>query len=294
MNRSGDDNPDMTTIHGDLDEQAIDALLGACGGAIPAEFHDVAVLFTQLRDVIDAPAVPASPALAAMLAHGLPAARLEPRARTTSTRPGAWRRARRGALAVGLSALIGLPAVGVAAAQDRLPDWAQDMVETLLEATTPFELPDRSQAGDHAEQETRPSLTGRSDPRLGPADRVQAGTGPATLDPQETTGGADRDAKTTPAATGSQPLDAQRTHRDASQARSDPATTPQPTTVTTVSPSSSPTPSPSLTPVGGSGPTGTTASPAPAGSSEPASASPLTAIPPAPSVRQTEAPATTP
>lgn len=280
MSRPDDDTPDMTIIHGDLDEPAIDAVLSPRGGAVPARFEDVADLFRQLSAIVEAPAVPPSPDLAAILAHGLPAAASEKQAQTTPLRPTAWRRAHRTTLAVGLSAVIGLPAVGVAAAQDRLPDWAQDMVETLIETTSPFSLPGRDpQARDGSErQETRPSPAGRYEPEPGPAGLPRAATGPATAASEENTDAPDRDGTTAP--TGSpQPLGEQRAERDASRTTSDP-TTPRPTASATTTSSSSAT--------GDSYPTGD-----PTGASYPTSASYPTGDS-YPSVPQTSEPVTSP
>jgi hypothetical protein len=278
MSPSGDDSPDMTIIHGDLDEPAIDALVGARGGAVP-EFEDVAVLFMQLRGLIDAPAMPPSPDLAAMLAHGLPAARPEHGAQATSVRPGAWRRARRTALAIGLSAVVGIPAMGVAAARDRLPDWAQDMVETLIEATTPFPPPGReSRAEDHASQEIRPSPVDRPEPGPSPAV-LQATARPATLGGEEITDGPDGDGTTAAAGSTPQSLDPERADRDASQTTTDPTTRPQPAASSTVAPGGSTTSSHSSTPGASGYPTGATTTLDPEGSSGPTTWPSPTGIP---------------
>lgn len=204
MNRPGDDDPDMTMTRGDLDERAIDALFHSPGRAVHGDFQDVAVLFRRLRDSVDVPAGPPSAELAAMLASGLPPGPPQARQSAPVSRPALWYRGRRAATAVALSALLVVPTVGFAAAQDRLPGWAQEAVEDLIEMFTPFALPGQRSpsapgpdAGEPSSPEDRsepagvPSVVGEpvtGDSRLSEDDPDGAGTGGAG------TGGAGTDA----------------------------------------------------------------------------------------------------
>lgn len=238
MTCSDDHSPDMTTTLGDLDEPTIDAILGQSAGAVPGGFRDVAALLRQLSDIVEAPAVPPSSELAAMLAHGLPSTPSEKQVRIAGPRPLSWIRARRVALAVGLSAVIGLPAVGMAAAHEQLPAWAQNLVEAVIEATTPFSLPGRgANAGKGPErQESPPSSPGSYEPEPG-AEVLPRPTDRAIADIDENMDAANSEATTAP--TGPpQPTETHNPQRDTTVRTNDPSTTPAPAASVTTPPSS--------------------------------------------------------
>lgn len=145
MTRSSDDNVNMTNSFLDrrngLDDRTLDELLGADSRPESAQFEGVAVLLTDLRTLIDVPAPPPTSELAEMMALGLPATsgNLTP---ILGARRAARQRLRRTGLALGLSAAMGLPLAGLAAAKDLLPNLMDDAITTVIEAITPFHLSD--------------------------------------------------------------------------------------------------------------------------------------------------------
>lgn len=125
-----------------LDDTSIEALLGARSRARSAEFAEVAGVLTELRAVVDVRPPAPSSALAAMLEAGLPQLRQPSRDTAPAKSKSSGGRVRRAVLLAGLTSLVSVPVMGVAAAQDRLPDAAQHVVATVIKATTPFTVAD--------------------------------------------------------------------------------------------------------------------------------------------------------
>lgn len=114
-------------------------VVGAGGRPLGQDLQPVAAFLSQLRGLGELPAPRPSEELASVLTYGF-AAPEAPRTARSAYRPagaGWWRR---GALAVGLSVGLSASLVGAAAASDRLPAGAQDVLERLVETMTPFDV----------------------------------------------------------------------------------------------------------------------------------------------------------
>lgn len=129
--------------------------VGAGGRPQGQDLQPVAAFLLQLRGLGELSAPRPSDELASVLTHGFAppeAARTAPSG-NRHARSGWWRR---GVVAFGLSAGLSASLVGAAAASDRLPDRAQDVLERFVETVTPFEVHDpraASPRGDDLEPE---------------------------------------------------------------------------------------------------------------------------------------------
>lgn len=187
-----DDYPfDMSNLlpqqRGPLLEREVEALLGAPSRASSPAFADVAALLNELHAVVDGPAPTPSRQLAAILEHGLPdGAGASPPSPSTEPR----RRLRLAALVVGVSSAVSLPLMGVAAAQDRLPDAAQHVVAKVIEATTPFTVadPKEDSSREPARNVAPPTSTSRHGVPVLPGVPATVGrVPPVVVDPDDGT-----------------------------------------------------------------------------------------------------------
>ena len=152
MSRSGDYLTDMTRLLSPTDV---------------AELHDV---LTELHAIVDLPAPRPSAELAELLECGLPTTSLTLIAGDETLRSRPRRAVRHTVMVALLSSVASVPVMGVAAAQDRLPDVAQRVVARVIEVTTPFTVADPGSAP----QKSQPSLESVNSPG------VEAPTDPAT------------------------------------------------------------------------------------------------------------------
>jgi hypothetical protein len=183
-----------------LDDSSIQALFGARSRARSAQFVEVAAVLTEIRVLVERPAPSPSPELAAMLEVGLApppshAAEAAPRRRSAA------RRVRRVLVVAGLSSLVSVPLMGVAAAQDRLPDAAQHVVATVIKVATPFTVADphvasTRQDGGTPARKKKPRSGSASPAAVPPADLREskpsdrdAVIGPEVVDEEEAAGG---------------------------------------------------------------------------------------------------------
>jgi hypothetical protein len=145
-----------------LDDATIDALV--TGEPVDARLGDLAAFSREARALGDGPAPRPSPALAALIARGGPAAEW-----TTPTEPVSRPRRRRatsvaaslaglGALAkVALGATVGVAGVAAAGAAGVLPGPADRQVRDVIEATTPIDF--REPGDDPSPAQDRPATT---------------------------------------------------------------------------------------------------------------------------------------
>lgn len=158
-----------------LDERSIEALFGASSRTRSKQLAEVAVMLTHLRAVVAMPAPTPSPELAKMLKRGIVPGPTTVTSDNVGSAPdnGPQRsRLHRTAVALGLGSIITVPLMGVAAAQDRLPDAAQHVVARVIEVTTPFTVADPGSA------EVRDSKPGNSDGKSRQKGKVPQVVGP--------------------------------------------------------------------------------------------------------------------
>ncbi len=163
-------------------------VVGAGGRPLGQDLQPVAAFLSQLRGLGELPAPRPSDELATLLSQGF-AAEEAPRAARPADRPAGAGWLRRGALAVGLSAGLSASLVGAAAASDRLPAGAQDVLARFVETVTPFDVrADRPQAppaneelGQHPttveELEVPPATPATATSQEEPGGGASAGTG---------------------------------------------------------------------------------------------------------------------
>lgn len=172
-----------------LDDLSIEALLGARSRARSTALAELAGVLTELRAVVDAPPPSPSQELARMLEVGVPSAKSSPpkvATRAVGGAQGGVRQARRALIVAAVGSLVSLPLMGVAAAQDRLPDAAQHVVATVIKATTPFTVADPhvkpASSGSNTTPKRKRGSTGAGKPATGFG---APGTGAAVIVPDE-------------------------------------------------------------------------------------------------------------